>query len=326
MFNHTPLCIDNYIHFHPSVRFATQLTTHSLVTLGGTDGSKIYYRHRLCICIFRPFIPTWSSPVVSTFIVELLALLRGAEHTASWFFIICCLLCFSQCPYSFAPSWFTSLCSSNPPIVNSQSVTKKSIQFYWVPSHYSVHGNEQVDVLAGSAMVTSLPSSLPLSASEFFPKFSHLIWRQRQLSWPQANTNKFLTVKPSDTQLWNSFHSIQCWQTALICLQLGYTRLISGYLISKIPPPVCRHFNSQLTFPYSFPDFPYAATWICIFPCFWMNIVLPVFTEHPHEFMQFSISRLMHFLAWLKILADIWRSQDFPATHNFYKYIFLSLI
>lgn len=51
---------------------------------------------------------------------------------------------------------------------------KKSVQFCWIPSHVGIRGNEEVDGLAQSA--TALPpsagTSLPHSASDFFPRNS----------------------------------------------------------------------------------------------------------------------------------------------------------
>ena len=130
-------------------------------------------------------------------------------------------------------------------IINKLHSCPKSISLIWVPGHCNIHGNEQADALAKSAVELEGTWEVPrdLKSSLSFGKTSiNLLW---QGQWTNLNIN---TVKPILGE-WNTANRpTRREEIVLSRVRMNCTRLthMTPY-VNRTFPPNCQTCNSILS-------------------------------------------------------------------------------
>lgn len=286
--------------------FLNHLLLHSLSTPVYTDGYRTSAGVRFAIlfpsCYYQYSLPS----VASIFTAELYAIYFAVSFM-----------------FSFPSSSFTFFCDSrsallllqsfpavHPLVLATQewlfrlSVQKKVVQFYWVPSHVGVRGNEQVDGLARDA-TTARSASLSIPASDYYPAFFAFLMSRWQTMWSSVSSNKLHTIK-SPVSAWASpSHRVRRWETALARFRIGHTRFTHSFLMSR-SPPLCSRCRVQLSVSHILLDCPlYSLARLRYFSFLSMCRRPPCLADILSESASFSVDQVMSFVLHLRLLNDI---------------------
>ena len=173
-----------------------------------TDGSKTRGDSRVCLCHdARSFSLSEHCSVFSAWLV--------AIHKA-----LCFIEVSDETSYPILSDSFSSLLAltvfnHDSPLI--QDILKcltslgrdgKSVQFYWIPSHLDISGNELTNTAARRTASASCARCLPLPARDLCPAVKSFVmsqWRriregQRNSKLPPSNRGRPATVEKSMTR------------------------------------------------------------------------------------------------------------------------------
>ena len=114
----------------------------------------------------------------------------------------------------------------------------RRITFCWVPAHVGIPGNERADADTKVAASRGLAAACRLPYRDFLPCIKAATYTKWQERWQALDRNKMrqiaLKVCP-----WQYSPMPRRWETAVVRLRTGHTRLTHGYLMSGAPLPYC---------------------------------------------------------------------------------------
>lgn len=114
----------------------------------------------------------------------------------------------------------------------------RHVQFCWVPAYVGVVGNELADALAKAAASRPLVRCYPVPASDVRPGIRDAVRACWQGRWDAVGANKLRSIR-QELGDWAYGGLSRRWETALVRLRIGHSRLTHGFLMEGVPPPFC---------------------------------------------------------------------------------------
>lgn len=155
--------------------------------------------------------------------------------------------------------------SENPAILNilekchTLQLSKKIINFSWVPSHIDIRGNKNADIAARNALQLAVSNHIQLPHTDFKQPIESYLKKQWQAQWDQTAFNKLKSVKPAlgETKLHNIFKQRD---EIVLHRQIGHPYLTHAHLLKQENGPDCPSCQCLLTVQHILIDCPsYAA-------------------------------------------------------------------
>ena len=129
------------------------------------------------------------------------------------------------------------------------------VVFCWVPAHVGIEGNERADEAAKAAGTeAAVPRSLP--HRDFHPLVKSAMWTCWQYRWNNTPLPNKLREVTNVVHPWEYVSMPRRWETALVRLWIGHTRLTHGHLMDKSAQPMCDKCPTPLTVKHILVDCP----------------------------------------------------------------------
>ena len=132
-------------------------------------------------------------------------------------------------------------------------ISRKVIEFCWVPSHRKIAGNEKADEAAERARRREPDSQYELPYTDLYPLVESFIRQKWQHRWENADTdrpNKLYAVQP-EVGPFDIQGLSRKEETIIHRLRIGHTRLTHSYLMEQRGrfkvPPICKFCNDPDT-------------------------------------------------------------------------------
>jgi len=107
---------------------------------------------------------------------------------------------------------------------------KKSVTFFWVPSHVGIMGNERADSAAIAALSGPL-SHFKVPACDFRYSSQKYTRGEWQITWSQCVNNKLFAIKPLLGVRSKSYRKIRREEIMLSRIRIGHSHLTHSYLL-----------------------------------------------------------------------------------------------
>ena len=115
----------------------------------------------------------------------------------------------------------------------------KYIEFFWVPGHRNIPGNERADTAAKAALSKELPPTFEVPSTDYLTKIRPFISSDWQVRWDEQPNNKLYSIMPSVDEVYYSGCKNRKDDIIISRLRIGHTRLTHCHLMEKKPPPIC---------------------------------------------------------------------------------------
>ena len=134
--------------------------------------------------------------------------------------------------------------NDNPLVLNllqriSELSTDNTVIFCWVPSHIGIHGNEQADKAAKSALQLEMIFNIFIPASDFKPCIQKHINNVWQESWTSDKFNKLRSIMPVLGSWSPAPRQHRREEIVITRCRIGHSRLTQSYLFEKSEQPEC---------------------------------------------------------------------------------------
>ena len=122
-----------------------------------------------------------------------------------------------------------------------QDLIKKGnhIEFFWVPSHRNIPGNEKADRAAKAALSKLMLPTFKIPSTDSFTKIHKLVSSLWQSRWDEQVNNKLHSIMPSINESYYSGCKNRKDDIIISRLRIGHTRLTHSHLMEKKPRPKC---------------------------------------------------------------------------------------
>lgn len=125
-------------------------------------------------------------------------------------------------------------------IVQTLSSIPKKIVFCWIPSHSGIRQNEKADEIAKLSLTFFPVPNTPIPLSDLKTISKCFISKSFQQHWNQVpDTNKLKPIKNSIDPWKTSHQQTRKDEVVLFRLRTGHSSLTHGYLLNKLPQPIC---------------------------------------------------------------------------------------
>ncbi|XP_076314612.1 uncharacterized protein LOC143226940 [Tachypleus tridentatus] len=129
------------------------------------------------------------------------------------------------------------------------SLAATSIQFFWIPGHVGIRGNELADMAAKYVCFSTI-TPMPILYLDYGLVFKARLRASWQSTWSEQRDNKLFQIKPK-TGLWpSSFRKVRKEEVVLTRLRIGHSFLTHCFLLSGTDKShillSCHRYNSQL--------------------------------------------------------------------------------
>ncbi len=114
----------------------------------------------------------------------------------------------------------------------------KNIVFCWLPSHSGIHGNEEADKAAKSALNLN-EAKMKLPFTDFKPLINQYIHSKWQASWNSMTSNKLFSIKPTLGDSLLSYKAIRREEVVLARCRIGHTHITHSFILKREEQPEC---------------------------------------------------------------------------------------
>ncbi|XP_076346441.1 uncharacterized protein LOC143244878 [Tachypleus tridentatus] len=221
--------------------------THSfpIDTDGSKSGNSVGSAMVCCGSVVARRIPCTAS----VFTAELYAISLALDHIAAEQYSNCTIYTDSLSSILALESLHVGSHSVLADIQNRLahfSLTATSIQFFWIPGHVGIRGNELANNAAKSICSgTITPVPIPYMVNGLvFKAWLRASW---QSTWSEQRDNKLFQIKPY-IGLWSSsFCKVRKEEIVLSRLRIGHSFLTHCFLLSGTDAPMCSLCDTQIT-------------------------------------------------------------------------------
>jgi len=127
------------------------------------------------------------------------------------------------------------------------SLSGKSVEFCWIPSHVGIKGNETVDFLAKRAITEEIDISIKVNYQDLFSDINRFVYKSFQNYWNSFTRCKIYPIKNTvgETPLPNNLP--RRTETTFFRLRIGHTSITHRHLLEKKTPPQCNLCQCSLS-------------------------------------------------------------------------------
>src|SRR5215469_13802396 len=115
----------------------------------------------------------------------------------------------------------------------------KSVEFYWIPSHVGIKGNEAVDLLAKRAISQEIDMSIKVGYQDLFDDINRFIYKSFQNHWNSFTSCKIYPIKNTVGETSLPTNLPRRTETVFFRLRIGHTSITHKHLLEKKTPLQC---------------------------------------------------------------------------------------
>ena len=122
----------------------------------------------------------------------------------------------------------------------------KRIEFYWIPSHIGIRGNDEADAAAKSGL-TNRVVDMPVPYGDFKRYINEFIKSKWQQRWDEAVNNKLHEIRPNLDHRPSHSVNVRREERVLSRIRIGHSHITHCYLLRGEDTPECIPCDCRLT-------------------------------------------------------------------------------